>query len=378
MIAATDPTVPAPRIVITGINGAVGSEVAVVLARRLPLAEVVGVFRSEASRDDFLNRVPRSVRALIRPVICDLTDRRQIAALAASMTAKKRTVLVHAAANVCWTASPESAHVGNVETTRNAARLARFVGRTRFLLISSAYTAAENWEYRNNYERSKADAERMLRAEFADLGPAVFSCSLVVGHSRTGEISRFRGIYPLLGLIEKHQPPFLPGNRSGRVDIVPVDWVASELSTMAIRMLQEQDVSDVVAASGDGAPVLAELMTTVVASLNRARLAEGRSQLAEVSVVPFRRWDFLRRSVEAWNVTGISMPNRGFLDRIMAIYGPYFENARVRPPAGVTRPAPPWREYVDQVIQHWLISVGRRACSSSERWCQPSVRRGHS
>jgi nucleoside-diphosphate-sugar epimerase len=359
----------ADRILVTGIGGAVGSELAAALATalatRAPSAELVGVFSGERSRDAFLARAPHAVVTALRPVICDLTDPVATAAQARELGPARRTVLVHAAANVSWTATAEAARIGNVEATRNTADLARVLGGTRFVLVSSAYTATTDWDYRNTYEESKAAAERILRAEYAALDPVVFSCGLVVGHSVTGAISRFHGIYPLLGLVERYEPPFLPGDVDGRVDIVPVDWVADELCGLTLRVLTGQAVTDVVAAAGDGAPRLGELVGAVVAALNRARRADRRPELPDMPLVPYRRWDFLRRSVAAWQVTEIRMPNQKFLERLIGVYRPYFENARVRPPQGTATAAPPWRDYLDIVVNRWLADVGRPSLSGS-------------
>lgn len=343
------------RLLVTGIGGAVGGGLAEVLTDRGPWSEVVGVFSGERSRDAFLARAPEAVRARIRPVVRDLSDGPATLALARELAPVQRTVVVHAAANVSWTASLEAARLGNVEVTRNVAELARALGAdTRFVYVSSAYTATDGWEYRNTYEATKAEAERLLRERYADLRPVVFSCSLVVGHSRTGAISRFHGIYPLLGLIERHEPPLLPGGRDRRIDIVPVDWVATELADLLERALTGAQLADVVAASGTAAPLLGELVTGAVAALDRARAAVGRDPVRELTLVPFRRWEFLRRSLDAWQVRGIPMPDRALLDRLIGVYRPYFEDDRVLPPTGTTTPCPPWSRYLDASVDHWF------------------------
>lgn len=347
-------------ILVTGIGGAVGNELAAVLADRAPKAEIIGVFSGESSRDAFLERSQEQVVRIVRPMVCDLTDSEATAGLAATLGAGRPTVLVHAAANVSWSASHEAAWRGNVELTRNIADLARALGNTRFLLVSTAYTALNDCVYRNAYEETKAAAERMLRTEYPDLDLSVFSCSLVVGHSQTGDIARFHGLYPLIGLLERYQLPFMPGDEEGRIDIVPVDWVAEELYALVERLLDGGPAAEVVAAAGLAAPKLSELTDGVLGVLNRIRRADGRPELDGVPVVPFRRWDFLRRSIGAWGVQGIPMPNHQFLTWLIGIYRPYFEGGGVRPPSGVTRPAPDWRDYVDIVVERWQAEQRRR------------------
>ncbi|MGW0831072.1 SDR family oxidoreductase [Streptomyces prunicolor] len=347
----------AVRLLVTGIGGAVGSGLADALAAAPPWAEVVGVFSGERSRDAFWERSSEAVRTRIRPVVRDLTDGPATLSLADELGPAGRTLVVHAAADVSWTASLEGARRGNVEVTRNVAELARTLGGdTRFVYVSSAYTAVEGWEYRNTYEATKAEAERLLRSDYGDLRPVVFSCSLVVGHSRTGAISRFHGIYPLLGLIDRHEPPLLPGGRDRRIDIVPVDWVASELAALLSRLAHGDGgpVPDVVASSGTAAPRLEELVAGAVAALNQARVHAERPPVRELTLVPFRRWEFLRRSLDAWQVRGIPMPPKAFLDRLIGVYRPYFEDDRVLPPTGTVRPCPPWTEFLEPAVGYWF------------------------
>ncbi|MFJ2815282.1 SDR family oxidoreductase [Streptomyces sp. NPDC087294] len=345
----------AARLLVTGVGGAVGSGLADALAAAPPWAEVVGVFSGQRSRDAFLARASQPVRARVRTVVRDLTDGPATLALARELGPAATTTVVHAAADVSWTSSLQAARRGNVEVTRNVAELARALGGgTRFVYVSSAYTAVEGWEYRNTYEATKAEAERLLRSDYADLRPVVFSCSLVVGHSRTGAISRFHGIYPLLGLIDRHEPPLLPGGRDRRIDIVPVDWVAAELAALLRRVADGDAVTDVVASSGPAAPRLADLLAGSVAALNRARAAADRAPVPELTLVPFRRWDFLRRSLDAWQVRGVAMPPRAFLDRLIGVYRPYFEDDRVLPPTGTVRACPPWTEFLDPAVGYWF------------------------
>ncbi|HEV2371167.1 MAG TPA: SDR family oxidoreductase [Streptosporangiaceae bacterium] len=353
----------APPIVVTGIGGAVGSEFAATLVRTLPQATVVGVFSGERSRRAFFARASADMATRVVPVLCDLSDTAATAALAHQLCSVRPAVVVHAAANVSWTASLEDARRANVGATRNTAELARAAGCQRLIFVSSAYTSTQDWEYRNSYEQSKAEAEQLLRTAYADLQPAVFACSLVVGSSVTGAISRFHGLYPLLRLLEEYQPPFLPGNRDERIDIVPVDWAARELCAMTARALSREPAADVVAAAGDRAPLLSELAEAAVAALNRVRQAQGRPLLAEVPLVPFRRWDFLRRSIAAWNVTQIKVPDAATLDRLISVYRPYLESARVRSPQGTTCPPPPWRDYLDIVVERWMADNSRRVPS---------------
>jgi nucleoside-diphosphate-sugar epimerase len=266
---------------------------------------------------------------------------------------------VHAAANTSWTMSRHAAIKANVHATRNVAELARATSeRAHFLYVSSAYTATEKWDYRNSYEESKAVAERMLRTDFADLTPSVFSCSLVVGHSRTGVISRFHGLYPWLRLMDYYEIQVVPGGRDRRLDIVPVDWVADELAGMIGDLLAGGEPREVVASAGPAAPLLPDLVRRVSEALNDERRADDRKPLPEISVLGFRQWDFLRRSLDKWDVSGIPMPDTRVLDLAVGTYRPYLEDDRVRQPLGTVLPLPAASTYLEQVVSYWYQRNG--------------------
>jgi nucleoside-diphosphate-sugar epimerase len=347
-------------VLFTGLSGVVGSELSTRLAGFAAGTQVVAVFSSRESRHRFLSRSDPALRGLLHAEVCDLTDAAQAAELAGALGHTERTVVVHAAANTAWTLPRPAAVAANVDATRNVAELARRTsGAARMIYVSSAYTSIENVTYRNTYEESKADAERMLRADYPDLAVSVFSCSLVVGHSRTGAIARFHGLYPLLRFIESYEVPVVPGGRDRRLDVVPVDWVVDELHRLLTEVVAGGPPRDVVASAGVDAPLLPELLGQVVTAVNRRRADEGRSLLPEITVFSLRQWDFLRRSLDIWKPDDVSLPAPRILDLLLRNYRPYLENDRALPPRGVGSLAPLVSTYLPQVVGFWLDHAGR-------------------
>jgi nucleoside-diphosphate-sugar epimerase len=347
------------RILITGLGGAVGTELGTVLPGAAGDADLVVVFSSEKSRDRFLAGADAVLRAILQTEVCDLRDAAAVAAMGARLHRVERTVVVHAAANTSWTLPLETACRFNVDATRNVAELARRTSaQARMIYVSSAFTATDNWVYRNTYEESKAAAERMLRADYPDLRTSVFACSLVVGHSVTGRIARFHGVYPLLRLIENYSVPVVPGERGHKMDIVPVDWVADELLRLLADVRAGGGPRDVIAAAGEAAPSMTELVEHVAGALNLRRLRDGRPSLPQIAVLGMRQWEFLRRSLDSWDVD-TNLPDPRLLDRIMATYRPYLAAGHVRPPAGTFRPTPSYLSYIDPVVSFWLDSAKR-------------------
>lgn len=352
------------RILITGLGGALGSELA---GRLAGLAdnlrrdvELVATFSSRQSRERFLLRTDPRLRGRLRAAVCDLANEGTVQLFAAALRPVERTVILHAAGSTSWTLPRDQAMRANVQTTANVVRLARLTSKqTQMIYVSTAHTAPSGWAYRNAYEASKAAAERMLRTECSDVELSTFSCGLVVGHSRTGAIARFHGLYPLLRLLECYQIPALPARPDRRLDIVPVDWVADELFGQLVAVWRGAEPGDVVAAAGDRAPLVPDLIETVVATLNRRRRADGRPVLPDVALLGTRRWEFLRRTVTTWNAADTPMPRMRELNLVLDAYRPYLEDDRVLPPRGTSSPAPAARGYLDRVVTFWLDRIGR-------------------
>jgi hypothetical protein len=87
------------------------------------------------------------------------------------------------------------------------------------------------------YFRTKHESEGIVRRECK--GPwRVYRPAIVAGHSQTGEIDKIDGPYYFFKLIQKFRnalPPWMPtiGIEGGRINIVPVDYVADALDHIA-------------------------------------------------------------------------------------------------------------------------------------------------
>src|SRR5262249_20497329 len=93
-----------------------------------------------------------------------------------------------------------------------------------------------NQEFHNDYERSKFEAERLLR-ETSEAQLTVCRPSVLVGDSRTGYTASYQGVYRFLDLgnrlarregdsPRRSLPLRLPFTGMEPRDLVPVDWVA--------------------------------------------------------------------------------------------------------------------------------------------------------
>jgi thioester reductase-like protein len=164
----------------------------------------------------------------------------------AGMLAEEVTTVVHCAATVSFDLPLADSRRVNVEGTRHVVELAERCRRLeRLSYVSTAYVAGEpggvfgedqldvGQRFRNPYERSKFEAERMIRERGAQLPLQILRPSIIVGDSRTGQTSSFNVLYGPLKAFARGRIPAIPARRSSPVDIVPVDYVADRVHELA-------------------------------------------------------------------------------------------------------------------------------------------------
>jgi NAD(P)-dependent dehydrogenase (short-subunit alcohol dehydrogenase family) len=157
--------------------------------------------------------------------------------------------LFHLAAIYDLTASAESQERANVDGTRNAVRFAEAIRAGCFHHVSSIAAAGlyegtfredmfdEAEELDHPYFKTKHDSEGIVRRECGRPW-RVYRPGLVVGDSKTGYIDKIDGPYYFFKLIQKMRamlPAWVPtiGIEGGRINIVPVDFIAAALDFLA-------------------------------------------------------------------------------------------------------------------------------------------------
>ena len=156
------------------------------------------------------------------------------------------STVMHCAASVSFELSLPESRCINVEGTRHVLEFAeRCEQLERFSYVSTAYVGGEpdgvfredqldvGQSFRNAYERSKFEAELMLRERGSHLPLQILRPSIVVGDSRTGRTSSFNVLYGPLKAIARGAVPAIPARRSSPVDIVPVNYVADRAYELA-------------------------------------------------------------------------------------------------------------------------------------------------
>jgi thioester reductase-like protein len=157
--------------------------------------------------------------------------------------ARRVNEIIHAAASVSFTLPLSESRRVNVEGTGRLLEFAELCqahgqGLRRFCHISTAYVAGDHpgefteaqlevgQRFRNAYERSKFEAELLVRERSARLPILIVRPSIVVGERSSGWTSSFNVLYPPLKAFARGAYPVIPARRSTPVDVVPVDYVA--------------------------------------------------------------------------------------------------------------------------------------------------------
>ena len=155
----------------------------------------------------------------------------------------------HLAALYDLAADEESQVLANVDGTRHALELAEALKAGCFHHVSSIAAAGlypgvfredmfdEAEELDHPYFRTKHDSEGLVRKQYPR-AYRIYRPGIVIGDSRTGVIDKIDGPYYFFRLIKKMRealPPWMPtiGLEGGRINLVPVDWVAAALDHIA-------------------------------------------------------------------------------------------------------------------------------------------------
>lgn len=250
------------RILVTGATGFLGQQIIGVLLEKLPKARLVVFVREKKGqsvqerlhamvdmvaashkRDEVLSRIEVFPSDDISAERCGLSpdDYRAVAS--------GLTRIIHSAATVRFDHPLDYARRINVGGTRNVLDLAEEAvknGSLRsFTYIGTAFVAGERsglvredeldvgQKFRNTYEKTKCEAEKLVRSRMGAIPTVITRPSIIVGDSRTGETTSFKTLYWPLKIYVKYKWRTVPASPDGVIDIVPVDFVAEAVVALS-------------------------------------------------------------------------------------------------------------------------------------------------
>ena len=235
----------------------------------------------------------------------------------AEIAARVGTV-IHSAASVSFDLPIDEARAINVQGTRRVMDLARAVpDLERFTYVSTAYVAGDRrgtvyeddhrcGRFRNSYERSKHEAEALVRD--SGLPWTIARPSIVVGERETGWTASFNVLYAPLRALSAGAYPVIPARRRAPLDVVPIDYVAD--AVVALTMHPEAVAGTFHLTAGEHTSTIGEVGEMAV---------EGLAQ-DPPRLVPPRIY---RRVVHPLVVRRVTPSTRRLLER-SEVYFPYF------------------------------------------------------
>ena len=325
-------------VLLTGATGFVGME----LLRRFLTAGDRQVYALVRAPDDQAAAARLPAHDYLTAVAGDIEQLGLgLSPRTADMLAEEVSTVVHCAATVSFDLPLERSRQVNVGGTSNVADLAARCRRhERFTYVSTAYVAGEprglfredqldvGQRFRNPYEQSKFEAERMIRERATQLPLQILRPSIIVGDSRTGRTSTFNVLYGPLKALARGRIPAIPARRSSPVDIVPVDYVADRAYELATT-------------GPDGTfHLVAGRNATTVGRL--LELSTRHLRRPAPKVLPPRLY---RRAVHPW----LRLKYAGL--RRMEVYFPYFA-MRVRFDDRRLGPGPPVEGYFHRLVDY--------------------------
>ncbi len=263
------------RVLLTGATGFLGMEVLARLLERtdreiLCLVRAADSAAAEQRLDDVFAKLYRDGsphRARARALAGDLTA-------GVDAPDQEIDVVCHCAASITFDLPLEEAREINVEGTRAMLELARAVDARRFVHVSTAYVSGAHSgefteemlgsEFRNTYEQTKCEAERLF-ADVSGMEVAIARPSIVMGESDTGWTPAFNVLYWPLRAFARGLFDVVPAKPEGRVDVVPVDYVADGI----FKLIESDETGTFNLVSGRAATTVDELSRLACAHFDR-------------------------------------------------------------------------------------------------------------
>jgi nucleoside-diphosphate-sugar epimerase len=254
----------------------------------------------------------RRGRAEVEMIACDLTERHfGLAQSDLRRMATEVTAILHCAGLTEFSATRAAARHANVQAMEHLLNFARMSHRLRRIgILSTVYVAgrrrgivsAGELTHRagfvNEYERSKYEAEQLVRDSMRRLPLSVYRLSTLLC-SRRGMIPRLGAIHQALRLFHAGLIPIIPGEASSAVDLITTDYACDALDIL-FTSFEPGATHHIVAGAGNRIALadFLERTAALFATLDRRWMAHD---FETPPIAALRTFERLRRSVELVN-----------------------------------------------------------------------------
>ena len=229
-------------LLITGVTGLIGRDVLLRLLRANPAMRAYALVRDTACSGLLADLGDMANRVI--PIKGDL--RRRGLGLEYKVRhalVREVTLVVHSAADTSFSRSLVESRLVNTEGTRELLSLCRAMGKLRqFSFVSTAYVAGraqgviaeaandnvDGWV--NSYERSKYEAERLVRESSLDW--VIYRPSTIVCDGVDGAISQVNAVHRALKIYNRGLAAMMPGNPEDTLDVVTADYVSAAIAQL--------------------------------------------------------------------------------------------------------------------------------------------------
>ncbi|MBQ3350572.1 MAG: SDR family oxidoreductase [Thermoguttaceae bacterium] len=261
-------------IALTGATGLLGSYLLKDLLRRdIPVLTLIRSSRRESAKqriEGILRRFEAQLgRSLPRPVIMESDLHKPELGLNKAQIhwiSQHVESILHNAASLTFVADENGEpYASNVKGMQHVLQLCQSANIRKFYHVSTCYVCGlrqgvvleseldEGQEFGNDYEKSKVEAEKMVRScRFID-SLTVFRPAIIVGDRHTGYTPTFHGFYAPIKIVLPFADPVkttdndfaqysavLGMKLSDRKNFVPVDWI-SQVMTHVISHPEHHD-----------------------------------------------------------------------------------------------------------------------------------------
>ena len=232
-------------IFVTGATGLIGGGVVQQLLERNPRLSIYVLVRDlnrwTKDRARFGQNASR-----ITPIGGDITmPGIGLDEISHARITREITGIVHAAADTSFSRELEDSRRTNTIGTANMLRFASECRElARFSFVSTAYVAGKatgtilecdngaEYGWVNGYERSKYEAERLVRS--SGVPWTIFRPSTVVCQGIDGTVAQINAVHRALRIYHRGLAAMMPGGRDDPVDVITADYVTEAIARLTL------------------------------------------------------------------------------------------------------------------------------------------------
>ncbi len=187
----------------------------------------------------------------------------------------------------------------------------------------------------------------------------IYRPPLIIGRRRDGHASRFTGIYTFLRAASTGLAPALVAAPRGRLEIVPVDDVASHAVTLVTGRRPQRTVVDVIG-RGHRALTVGETLDVTQGALNEIRGSHGLAPIPRPPLIEPKRWTrfylpFATRAPDPRQLRTV---------RLLSEFEPY---TSIEEPFVVTTPVRDITPALRTAIRYWAAALSDRGPRQAAR-----------